>query len=76
MDFFFFFIQTVIELSVSKQWRTWSGLGLHCLPMSHKKGACRIWAIMTMSKYFLNKPGTGKSKRGISIVSLMRRLPN
>ena len=40
----FSFIQILIEHSVSKQWRpdqtprfAVSGLGLHCLPMAHKR---------------------------------------
>ena len=47
---FFIFIQILIEHSVSKQWRPRSDadsaapdLGLHCLPMSYKKGSRFIW---------------------------------
>ena len=31
-----------MDQSISKQWRI-SDLGLHCLPMSHKKNARLIW---------------------------------
>ena len=43
---FFFFIQILIDFLVSKQWRPGSdatGLGLHCLFMSHKKGSRHMW---------------------------------
>ena len=46
----FHFIQKFIEHSVSKQWvpgqtlpSAAADLGLHCLPMSHKKDARLIW---------------------------------
>ena len=54
---FFTFIQTLIEHSVSKQWRpdqmpriAVSGLGLHCLSMSHKKDARLIWVNIWVQK--------------------------
>ena len=40
------FILFLIDIQVSKQWRPWSDaadLGLHCLPMSHKRDAKLIW---------------------------------
>ena len=47
---FFIFIQISIELSVSKQSRprsdaacAMSDLGLHCLPVSHKKDSRLTW---------------------------------
>ena len=53
---FFVFIQILIENSVHKTVQTLircrilqnaaSDLGIHCLPMSHKKGARRIWVKM------------------------------
>ena len=42
----FIFIHILIEHFVSKQWRHWSELGLHCLPMFHKKDAGLIWINM------------------------------
>ena len=53
---FFIFIQILIEHSVSKQWRSRSDtisvaydLGLHCLPMPHKKDARLIyWLTLRM----------------------------
>ena len=45
----FIFIQVLIEIYASKQWRPYSDahsvesdLGQHCLPMSHKKDARNI----------------------------------
>ena len=47
---FFIFIQNLREHSVSEQWRAdqmplsaASDLGLHCLPMYHKKDARLMW---------------------------------
>ena len=44
---FFIFIQILIEHSASKQLTrsrfAASDLGLHCLPLSHKKDAMLIW---------------------------------
>ena len=44
------FFQTLVDHTASKQCRSWpdagnttSDLGLHCLPMSHKKGAMLLW---------------------------------
>ena len=57
---FFNFIQILIGYSVSKQWRPWSDaafcgvwssdLGMHCLPMSHKKDARLIWVNIILYK--------------------------
>ena len=41
-----FFIQILIENYASKQWNVASDLGLHYLPMSHKKDARHIWVKM------------------------------
>ena len=50
---FFIFIQLIIEYSVSKQLRPCSvasDLGLHRLPMSHRKGARLIWVNLQITK--------------------------
>ena len=41
----FILIQTLIIVSVGKQWRrsVASDLGMHCLPMSDEKDARLIW---------------------------------
>ena len=60
--YFFIFIQfLIIEYSVSNSGdpdqtphSPASDLGMHCLPMSHKKGARRIWVIVAeMSSYII-----------------------